>query len=139
MNEWLLPRSTARLQWVKAILLMSSFGLNTLERGELARSLEILSLCHRYLLWMARLVEASTAHWPTPSRRLEQEVSQASYERFAQCTAFLERAALHRAYGSAWTWGVEMMTGLAQHHRLGLPVQLFDLVTQRIDVRNKQG
>jgi lincosamide nucleotidyltransferase B/F len=107
------------------------FGLNTLERGELARSLEILGLCHRYLLWLARLVESSSTHWPTPSRRLEQDLSRASYERFIHCTARLERPDLCRAYLGVWRWGIEMATELAQRHRLALSAQLLELVTQR--------
>lgn len=124
------PETVQRL--IDSFINVIIFGLNTLERGELARSLEILGLCHRYLLWLARLVESSTAHWPTPSRRVEQEVSRASYERFIHCTAHLERAALHQAYNTAWTWGGEMATGLAQHHDLALSAQLLDLVTQRV-------
>lgn len=107
------------------------FGLNTLERGELARSLEILGLCHRYLLWMARLAESSLAHWPTPSRRLEQELSRAGYERFTHCTASLDRAALHLAYGAAWAWGAKMISDLVNRHSLAQPEQLIALVAAR--------
>lgn len=108
------------------------FGLNTLERGELARSLEILGLCHRYLLWMARLVESSLAHWPTPSRRLEQELSRGRYERFTHCTASLDQAALRRAYGAAWAWGAEMIPDLVNRHSLAQPEPLIALVAARV-------
>jgi len=43
------------------------FGRNVFVRGELARALEILSIAHRNLLWLARLAEQTTEHWPTPS------------------------------------------------------------------------
>ena len=108
------------------------FGTYTLERGEMARSLELLSLCHRYLLWLARLVEEATAHWPTPSRKLEQELSPAAYRRFARCTARLDANELHRAYQATWMWGVEMARIVAQRHALALPKALIDQVSRRL-------
>src|SRR5205823_2743591 len=77
------PDTAERL--ISNFLNLIVFGLNTLDRGELARSLELLSLLHRYLLWMARLVEGTTIHWPTPSRGLEKDLSAASYQRFVTC------------------------------------------------------
>jgi lincosamide nucleotidyltransferase len=124
------PTTAQRL--IDNFISMVIFGLNTLERGEFARSLEILGLCHRYLLWMARLTESSIAHWPTPSRRLEQELCRVGYEQFTRCTAPLERAALRRAYGAAWAWGVEMIPELFSRHGLAQPEHLITLVTQRV-------
>jgi lincosamide nucleotidyltransferase B/F len=100
------------------------FGINTLGRGELARSLDLLSLLHRYLLWMARLVERSTAHWPTPSRKLEAELSTLSYQRFAECTARLDRADLERAYRATAKWGGYLSWQLGTRHNLHLPHEL---------------
>jgi lincosamide nucleotidyltransferase len=59
--------SPARIQTLTANFLNAIlFGANVLARGEAARALEVLGLAHRSLLWMARLVEQKTAHWPTP-------------------------------------------------------------------------
>lgn len=68
----------------------TSMGSNLLMRGEYARSLAFLALVHRHLLHTARLEERSTANWLSPSRRLEEDVSPASYARFQTCTAALE-------------------------------------------------
>lgn len=87
------------------------FGGNVLRRGERARALELLHMAHRYLLWMARLTENQLDHWPTPSRALEQELSEASYQRFAACTGGLDD--LETTYQAAWTWGKELITHLA--------------------------
>lgn len=108
------------------------FGCNVLARGELARALDILSAIHRHLLFSARLAEASTEHWPTPSRCLEQDISPAAYARFAACTARLERADLARAYRAAWAWGCELMRALAPRYGVALPEALMAKVEARL-------
>lgn len=107
------------------------FGSNVLARGELARSHEILQLVHRTLLWMARLVEHTTAHWPTPSKGLEKDLSTASYRRFAACTAALDPDAIRDAYRASWQWGQDLSAILMERHHLPLPVDLLAAVDQR--------
>ncbi len=58
------------------------FGLNVLARGEQARAWEILRLLQDYLLKMARLKEEITAHWISPTKAAELELSPQSYRRF---------------------------------------------------------
>lgn len=107
------------------------YGSNLLRRSELARSLDFLNLLQRQLLWMIRTLEHSTAHWPTPSKNLERDVSRTSYARYAACTANLDERELRSAYGSAWDWGKEMMTSLAERHSIVLPVALIDRIDER--------
>jgi lincosamide nucleotidyltransferase len=102
------------LNFVNAVL----FGAGVLARGEDARALEVLAMVHRYLLWMARLTERSTEHWPTPARRLEQDVTPAAYARYVGCTAALKHQALRAAYRASWNWGLEMMGPLLARHHL---------------------
>lgn len=104
------PEAVASLElnFVNAVL----FGHTVLRRGESARALELLGMVHRHLLWMARLAEGSTDHWPTPSRRLETELSPEGYRRFARCAAILEPDALERAYRASWAWGKELLAAL---------------------------
>ena len=109
------------------------FGSNVIARGEIARALEILSLAHRDLLWMARLVEHTTEHWPTPSKALERDLSPHAYRRFQACTAPLERERLWWAYQTTWQWGCELSDTLAARYALALPAGLFDQITQRFD------
>ena len=109
------------------------FGSNVLARGESARALDLLSITHRYLLWMARLVEGATQHWPTPSRQVEADLSPAAYARFRLCTAALDRTALGQAYAATWAWGTEMMAGLAQRHDYVLPAGLVEQMTTHIE------
>jgi len=107
------------------------FGSNVFARGELARALEILSAAHRNLLWLVRLVEHTTTHWPTPSKHLEQDLSPAAYQQYQACTAALERDALWHAYQATWHWGHELSHILAVRYALALPTALFDQLTQR--------
>lgn len=108
------------------------FGDTVLRRGEVARSLEILGTVHRYLLWMVRLAEERTAHWPTPSKSFEADISPAANARYAACTAPAEPAALARAYRAAWVWGRELMPVLAERHGLALPEGLVGKLDARI-------
>lgn len=97
------------------------FGHNVLRRGEHARALELLSIVHRHLLHMARLAEDTTAHWLTPSRALENDLSPDAYQRFVACTAALDADALRRAYRAAWAWGDELLAALHERHGVGVP------------------
>jgi len=106
------------------------FGRNVFARGELARALDILSLAHRNVLWLARLVEQTTDHWPTPSKGLERDLSAQAYQRYQACTAPLERERLGLAYIATWGWGCELSAILATRHTLILPAQLFEHITQ---------
>ena len=108
------------------------FAAHVLARGEYARSHDLLSSVHRYLLWMARLLEDSTAHWPTPSKSLERDVSPEAYARYAQCTARLDPGDLRRAYLSAWGWGREMMVSLCEAYGADLNEGLLDRVGQQL-------
>jgi lincosamide nucleotidyltransferase len=114
------------------------FGTNLLARGEAARALEKLGGVQRVLLWMARLVERATAHWPTPSRALEKDLSAQSYARFVACTAVLDEQVLWGAYRASWDWGQELLQVLAQRHALTLPAALLDALDGRLAAPGKQ-
>lgn len=115
------------------------FGHTVLLRGELARSLEILSSVQRYLLWMVRLAERNTDHWPTPSRLLEQDLSLDAYRRYVTCTAPLDRQALSDAYTAAWSWGRELMPQLAARHEIPLPLSLYAKLDHRLGAVDAPG
>ena len=108
-------------------------GSNLLERGELARAEAFLTLLHSHLLRAARLVEGATTNWLSPSRRLEEDLSAASYERFRACTAALDAGQLRRAYRSAWSWGRELIACLSERHAFGLPEDLLAKMDRRVE------
>jgi lincosamide nucleotidyltransferase B/F len=107
------------------------FGSNLLARGELARALDLLKIVQNQLLRMIRVSERSTDHWFNPSKLLEKDISEASYARYVACTANLEERALWSAYLSAWSWGRELMSSLAQEHSVALPTTLLDRLDRR--------
>ena len=118
---------TLRLNWINWML----FGLTVLQRGELARALEILGIAQRYLEWMARLAEGATTHWPTPSKSWERDVSAETAARLRACTARGEHAELVAAYRAAWRWGRELVDLLAERHGQPLPKDLLDRIEAR--------
>ena len=110
------------------------FGSNVFARGEIARALDILNVAHRNLLWLVRLVEHTTDHWPTPSKSLEQDLPSPVYQRYQACTAALERDGLWHAYQATWQWGRELSDILAVRYVLALPTRLFDQLTERFAI-----
>jgi lincosamide nucleotidyltransferase len=106
-------------------------GSNLYARGELARSLDVLGLVRDRLVQMARVLDGSTTHWINSSKFLESEISAASYARYAACTARLDSDQLRDAYLSAWEWGRELMSSLADRHGEICPRGLLE----RLDVR----
>jgi lincosamide nucleotidyltransferase B/F len=107
------------------------FGSNLFARGELARSLDLLGIVRDRLLQMARVLDGSTMHWFNSSKFLESEISTASYASYAACTARLDRDELRDAYLSAWEWGRELISSLADRHGVLLPHDL----EERLDGR----
>jgi lincosamide nucleotidyltransferase len=108
------------------------FGSNLLMRGELARALDLLGIVQDQLLRMIRVSERSTEHWFNPSKLLEKDISKASYTRYVACTANLDERALWSAYLSAWSWGRELMSSLAEGHDVALSAALFDRLDRRL-------
>lgn len=108
------------------------FGLNLLSRGESARALDFLGTVQRQLLWMVRITEQATGHWPSPTKFLERDISEVAYARYAACTTGLDNEGLHRAYAAAWDWGREMMSSLTEDSGIFLPVTLLDRIGERL-------
>ena len=108
------------------------FGTNVLARGERARALEILWFVQRYLLWFVRVKEASTEHWPTPSKNVERDISPAAYERYVTCTASLRERELEQAYQSAWEWGQELIDELSSQFNFNPHPSLMQQMDNRI-------
>lgn len=116
----------------RSLMNWTLMGANLLERGEYARAEAFLTLVHGHLLQALRLVEGKSANWLSPTRRLEEDASAVSYERYRACTAALEAEQLARAYASTWEWGRELMGDLAARHALTLPEALLDKLDRRL-------
>jgi lincosamide nucleotidyltransferase B/F len=116
----------------RSLMNWALMGSNLLKRGEYARAEASLTLVHGHLLKAVRLVEGKSANWLSPTRRLEEDASAATYERFRACTAALDTEQLVRAYASTWKWGRELMGELAARHALALPEALLDKLDQHL-------
>ncbi len=76
-----------------------------LARGELARAHNLLTaMIAPQQLQLLRVLRASTSHWLTPSRALEQDLPAEDLERYATTTAPLEDRALRIAAYNSWAW-----------------------------------
>jgi lincosamide nucleotidyltransferase B/F len=127
------PGANGRARSIQMMLAnLILFGSNVLDRGEVARALEILNLAHRYLLWLARLAEGSTAHWPTPSRGIEHDISPAAYARYVKCTAPANVTALRLAYRSVWEWGQELFAALVPAYGPAVTPRLAGKINARL-------
>lgn len=107
------------------------FGANLLDRGELARALDLLRIVRDRLLQMVRILEGSTVHWFNSSKFLEKEISETSYARYAACTARLDGRELREAYRATWEWGRELMAGLSDRHGVGPTATLLGKLDRR--------
>jgi len=107
------------------------FGTNVLRRGESSRALDLLGYVHRHLLWMVRIVEKTTDHYPTPSKGLENDISAEAYHRLVQCTARLDVESLQAAYETLWSWGKELIAKLSNSCGAPEPKEIIEKVNQR--------
>jgi hypothetical protein len=80
---------------------------------------------------MVRLLEGSTLHWFNSAKFLETEIAQASYARYAACTARLDRDELRQAYLSAWEWGRALIASLGERHSVVPPTALLVRLDRR--------
>ena len=115
-----------------SLLNWTLMGANLLKRGEYARAGAFLSLLHGHLLQAARLAEGTTANWLSPSRKLEEDLPPAAYERFRACTAPLDAVQLARAYRTTWGWGREIMAELSGRHGFALSRALLDEMDRHV-------
>ena len=118
----------------RSLINWTLMGANLLQRGEYARAEAFLTLVHGHLLQTMRLVEGKSANWLSPTRRLEEDASATSYERYKECTAALEAEQIAQAYASTWEWGRELMGKLAARHALTLPEALLDKLDWRLRI-----
>jgi lincosamide nucleotidyltransferase B/F len=116
----------------RSLMNWTLMGTNLLKRGEYARAEAFLTLVHGHLLKAVRLVEGESGNWLSPTRRLEEDASVASYERYRACTAALDAEQLVRAYTSTWVWSRELVGELAVRHSLALPEALLEKLDQHL-------
>jgi lincosamide nucleotidyltransferase len=109
------------------------FGINVLLRGDLARSLDILSHVQRHLLWLARSSEGKVErHYFTPAKRAADDLTPASFHRYVKTVARLDEGDLRRAYREAWSWYEELAEELSNRFRTDPRPALIEALRQRV-------
>lgn len=88
------------------------FGVNVMGRGELARSLEVLSHVQKFLLQLLRVRERNVERWLNSTKNLEKDLSAEAYKDYALITARLNQADLHNAYDQALHVAAKLMAAL---------------------------
>jgi lincosamide nucleotidyltransferase len=94
-------------------------------RGEDLRAWGALGHAQRYLLWMARLAEESTAHWLTPSRRAERELSTDTVAGLRAATCAASPRQLVKALRAAGELGHRLWSVIAARFGRSAPTALF--------------
>ena len=104
-----------------------------LARGEHLRAWDALGHAQRYLLRMARLVEGATAHWLTPSRGAEVELSAATVVALQAATSAATPDGLRVALRSALREGQSLWQTLAERYDQNAPIALFSALDSALD------
>lgn len=94
-------------------------------RGEDLRAWDALGHAQRHLLWMARLAEESTAHWLTPSRGAERELSAEMVAGLRAATSAASPQELTEALRAALELGRRLWPVIAARFGRDAPTALF--------------
>lgn len=104
-------------------------------RGEDLRAWDALGHAQRHLLWMARVAEESTAHWLTPSRGAERELSAETVAGLRASTAAASPEALAMALRSALELGRRLWQVVPERYGRAAPTALFAELAAALDKR----
>ncbi|QKW23862.1 hypothetical protein HUT16_36415 [Kitasatospora sp. NA04385] len=106
-------------------------------RGEELRAWDALGHAQRHLLWMARLAEGSTAHWLTPSRGAERELSARTVAQLRAATSEASAPGLLGALRGALELGRRLWPTIADRHGRAAPTALFDELDTALGLREQ--
>jgi lincosamide nucleotidyltransferase B/F len=104
-------------------------------RGEDLRAWDALGHAQRHLLWMARAAEKSTAHWLTPSRGAERELSADTVAGLRAATSAASPRELIGALRAALDLGRRLWPVIAGRHGRSAPTSLFAELDAALDHR----
>ncbi|HFE2158514.1 TPA: nucleotidyltransferase [Staphylococcus aureus] len=76
-------------------------GVNVIRRGELARSLEVLTQVQKYILQLIRIKENTVERWLNSTKNLEEDISAESYKDYVSITSKLNENEIKTAYKNA--------------------------------------
>ncbi|TQK53437.1 lincosamide nucleotidyltransferase [Brevibacillus sp. AG162] len=91
-------------------------GINVMRRGELARSLEVLTYVQKYMLQLLRINEQNVERWLNSTKNLERDLSPEAYEDYTLITARLRKEELEQAYTHALMLADKLRKQLEPHY-----------------------
>lgn len=100
-----------------------------LARGEVARAHNLLhGVVAPQQLRLCRLLRGSTAHWLTPSRALEEDLSVADLDRYTATTAAARENEMRTAARNSWQWSRELSAEAAGRWAVRVPDGLHEQI-----------
>ncbi|WP_200411478.1 nucleotidyltransferase [Virgibacillus salexigens] len=93
-------------------------GVNIMKRGELARSLEVLTHVQKFILRLIRVKEQTVGRWFNSTKNLEEDISIESYNDYVSITSALKENELTDAYKNALKLAEKLYDVLAVHYKL---------------------
>ncbi|MFI6080507.1 nucleotidyltransferase domain-containing protein [Streptomyces sp. NPDC051217] len=106
---------------------------HVMARGESARAYNLLhAVVSPLQLKLCRLLRGSTAHWPTPSRALEQDLPEADRARHLRTTGVARPAELRSAAVESWGWSRDLAAEASARWGTRLPLQLHDEIAESL-------
>ncbi|KPV60227.1 lincosamide nucleotidyltransferase [Paenibacillus sp. A3] len=87
-------------------------GINVLKRGELARSLEVLTYVQKYILHLLRVKEQNVERWLNSTKNLENDLTSEGYKDYSLITSKLQKDDLENAYTHALTVAEKLIESL---------------------------
>ncbi|SHF66440.1 DNA polymerase subunit beta [Streptoalloteichus hindustanus] len=107
---------------------------HVLARGEIARGHALLhTVVAPQQLQLCRLLRGSTAHWLTPSRALEQDLSVADRGRYVATTATAREWEVRVAAQQSWRWSRDLAAEAADRWRVTLPLDLHEEIAALLE------
>lgn len=108
-------------------------GVNVLKRGELARSLEVLTQVQKYVLQLIRINEKNVERWLNSTKNLEADISAESYNDYVSCTSKLYKNELTIAYMNAVKKIEELYDALKACYRIEINKKLIRKLHSYLD------
>ncbi|EFV76498.1 MULTISPECIES: hypothetical protein [Cytobacillus] len=105
-------------------------GVNVMKRGELARSLEVLTQVQKFILQLIRVKEQTVERWLNSTKNLEEDISTESYNDYAAITSTLKEKEIKNAYKSALKLAEKLNYILAAHYRVEVNKDLISKLHQ---------
>lgn len=91
-------------------------GINVLKRGELARSLEVLTSVQKYTLQLLRIKEQNVERWLNSTKNLENDLSIEMYNEYTLISSKLIKEELVDAYAHALLVAEDLIEALSPHY-----------------------